>query len=75
MKYYTIGHLQSDDTIIYVSSILTTGVGITLDFTNALSFTDKAHAKAVCDSIHEFEKDETKVYQVYEINIDIKEVK
>lgn len=72
MTKYLVGYKQGDGKYVYVESINSYNIGVTLDINNALEFADETMAKNMCEYI-EYENKE-QAFKPLCVNVEIKEV-
>lgn len=72
MDKYLVGYKQGDGKYVYVDSINSYNIGVTLDINNALEFEDETMAKNMCNYLGYVNKEQ--VFKALNVNVDIKEV-
>lgn len=72
MDKYLVGYKQADGKYVYVDSINSYNIGVTLDINNALEFEDNTMAKNMCDYLGYVNKEQ--VFKALKVTIDIVEM-
>ena len=72
MDKYLVGYKQGDGQYVYVDSINSYNISVTLDINHALEFEDETMAKNMCNYLGYVNKEQE--FKALKVNIDIKEV-
>ena len=72
MEKYLIGYKQGNGEYVYVDSVNSYNIGVTLDINNALEFADENMAKNVSEFLNY--KDTEKKYLPVIVTVNVKEV-
>lgn len=72
MVKHLIGYQQGDGSYVYVESINSYNIGVTLDINNCLEFKDETMAKNVCEFLN-YKDNNKQVYLALIVTVDVKE--
>lgn len=72
MEKYLVGYKQGDGQYVYVDSINSYNIGVTLDINNALEFADEDMAKNMCEYLGYVNKEQT--FKALKVAVNITEM-
>lgn len=72
MTKYLVGYKQADGKYVYVDSITSYNIGVTLDINNAIEFADETMANNMCEYLKYENKEQ--IFKTLCVNVEIKEV-